>query len=86
MQVLVVVALIVEKIWNFEVNCVKDNGAQNIGQGHRVRVPAKAGHARFDANVELQHKCWQTDGQKSGRLCRNLLQAEVWQKYIFIYW
>ena len=34
MQGLVVVCLIVEKIWNFNVNCVKVNGAQNIGQGH----------------------------------------------------
>ena len=34
MQGLVVVRLIVEKIWNVNVNCVKVNGAQNIGQGH----------------------------------------------------
>ena len=32
MQGLVVVHLIVEKIWNVNVNCVKVNGAQNIGQ------------------------------------------------------
>ena len=36
MQGLVVVRLIVEKIWNVNVNCVKVNGAQNIGQGHWV--------------------------------------------------
>ena len=40
---LVVVCLIVEKIWNVNVNCVKVNGAQNIGQGHWVNVPAKSG-------------------------------------------
>ena len=34
MQGLVVVRLIVEKIWNFNISCVKVNGAQNIGQGH----------------------------------------------------
>ena len=34
MQGLVVVRLIVEKIWNVNVNCVKVNGAQNI---HRSR-------------------------------------------------
>ena len=37
MQGLLVVRLIVEKIWNVNVNCVKVNGAQNIGQGHWVR-------------------------------------------------
>ena len=40
MQGLVVVRLIVEKIWNFNLNYVKVNGAQNIGQGHWVDVPA----------------------------------------------
>ena len=44
MQGLVVVHLIVEKIWNVNINCVKVNGAQNIGQGHRVKVPAKSLH------------------------------------------
>ena len=44
MQGLVVVHLIVEKIWNVNVNCVKVNGAQNIGQGHRAKVPAKSVH------------------------------------------
>ena len=38
MQGLVVVCLIVEKIWNVNVNCVKVNGAQNIGQGHWVNI------------------------------------------------
>ena len=43
MQGLVFVRLIVEKIWNVNVNCVKVNGAQNIGQGHWVNIPAKSG-------------------------------------------
>ena len=44
MQGLVVVCLIVEMIWNVDVNCdVKVNGAQNIGKGHWVNVPAKSG-------------------------------------------
>ena len=42
MQHLVVVCLIVEKIWNVNVNYVKVNGAQNIGQGRWVNVPAKS--------------------------------------------
>ena len=42
MQGLVVVRLIVEKIWNVNVNCVKVNGAQNIGR-HWVNIPAKSG-------------------------------------------
>ena len=52
MQGLVVVRLIVEKIWNVNVNCVKVTGAQNISQGHWVNVPGQdvremchAGHA-----------------------------------------
>ena len=36
MQGLMVVGLIVEKILNVDVKCVKGTGAQNIGQGHRV--------------------------------------------------
>ena len=45
MQDLVVVRLIVEKIWNININYVNVNGAQNIGQsqGHWVNVPAKSG-------------------------------------------
>ena len=34
MQGLIIVHLIVEKIWNANVNCVKVTGAQNIGHGH----------------------------------------------------
>ena len=43
MQGLVVVGLIVEKIWNIDVNCVKVTGARNIGQGHQVNIPVKSG-------------------------------------------
>ena len=43
MQGLVVVGLIVEKIWKVSVKSVKVTGVQNIGQGHRVNVPAKSG-------------------------------------------
>ena len=43
MQGLVVLGLIVEKIWNVNVNCVKVTGTRKIGQGHRVNVPAKSG-------------------------------------------
>ena len=42
MQDLVLVGLIVEEIWKVNVKCVKATGAQNIGQGHRVKVPAKS--------------------------------------------
>ena len=44
MQGLMVVGLIVEEILNVDVKCVKGTGAQNIGQGHRVKVPAKSVH------------------------------------------
>ena len=40
MQGLVVVGLIFEEISNINVKCVKDTEVQNIGQGHRVKVPA----------------------------------------------
>ena len=39
-----VVGLIVEEISNVEAKCVKVIGAQNIGQGHRVKVAAKSVH------------------------------------------
>ena len=58
MQGLVVVGLIVEKIWNINVNCVKVTRARNIGQGHRVDVPAKSGgqemcYARYDSCCKI---------------------------------
>ena len=43
MQGLVVVGLIFEEILNINVKWVKGNGVQ-IGQGHRVKVPAKSVH------------------------------------------
>ena len=44
LQGLMVVGLIVEEITNFDAKCVKVTGAQNIGQGHRVKVPAELVH------------------------------------------
>ena len=41
MQGLLVVGLIVEEILNVDV---KGTGAQNIGQGHRVKIPANSVH------------------------------------------
>ena len=41
---LMVVGLIVEEILNVDVKCIKGTGAQNIGQGHRVKLPAKSVH------------------------------------------
>ena len=37
------VGLIVE-LSNIDAKCVKVTGAQNIGQGHRVKVPAESVH------------------------------------------
>ena len=44
MQGLMVVGLIVEEILNIDIKCVKGTGAQNIGQGHRVKIPAESVH------------------------------------------
>ena len=44
MQGLMVVDLIVEEILNVDVKCVKGTRAQNIGQGHRVKIPAESVH------------------------------------------
>ena len=41
---LMIVGLIVEEISNVDAKCVKVTGAQNIGQGHRVKVPAESVH------------------------------------------
>ena len=38
---LVVVGLIVEEILNVDIKCVKVTGMENIGQSHRVKVPAE---------------------------------------------
>ena len=42
LQGLMVVGLIVEEILNVDAKYVKVTGAQNTGQGHRVKVPAKS--------------------------------------------
>ena len=42
LQGLMVVGLIVEEISNIDAKCVKVTGAQTIGQGHRVNVPAES--------------------------------------------
>ena len=44
MQGLMVVGLIVEEILNVNVKCIKGTGAQKIGQGHRVKIPAESIH------------------------------------------
>ena len=44
LQGLMVVGLIVEEISNVGAKCVKVTGAQNIGQGHRDKVPAELVH------------------------------------------
>ena len=44
MQGLMVVGLIVQEIRNVDVKCVKVIGTGNIGQGHRVKVPAESVH------------------------------------------
>ena len=44
MQGLVVVGLIVEEILNVKVKCVKGTGAQKIGQGHWLKIPAESVH------------------------------------------
>ena len=53
MQVLVVVGLTVVEIYNVDVKCVKFIGAQTIGQGHLVKVPAESVHLE-----EALRKCW----------------------------
>ena len=44
MQSLVARGLTLEEIWNVDINYVKVTGAQNIGQGHQVKVSAKSVH------------------------------------------
>ena len=44
MQGLVVVDLIGEAILNVDVKCVKVTAAQNIGQGHRIKVSVESVH------------------------------------------
>ena len=68
MQGLMVVGLIVEEILNVDVKCVKGTGAQNIGQGHRVKIPAKSVHIG-----EALCKVWWLEVlhlRRSGMLCK----------------
>ena len=44
LQGLMVVGLIIEEISNIDAKSVKVTGAQNIGQGHWVKVPAESVH------------------------------------------
>ena len=44
MQGLVVVGLLFEEIPKVGAKCVKVTGGQNIGLGHRVKVPAESVH------------------------------------------
>ena len=53
MQGLMVVGLIVEEILNVDVKCVKGTGAQNIGQGQQVKIPAESVHLG-----EALYKVW----------------------------
>ena len=53
MQGLMVVGLIVEEILNVNVKCVKGTGAQNIGHGHWVKIPAESVHQE-----EALYKVW----------------------------
>ena len=39
-----VVGLIIEEISNVDVKCIKGLAAQNIGQGHQVKIPAESVH------------------------------------------
>ena len=44
MEGLMVVCLLVKEILNVDIKCVKGTGAQNISQGHRVKIPAESVH------------------------------------------
>ena len=44
MQGLVVVGLEVEEVSYVDIKCDKVTGARNIGQCHRIKVPAKSVH------------------------------------------
>ena len=52
-----VVGLIVKEISNVEVKYVKVTAAQNIGQGHRVKVSAESVHLE-EALEEALCKVW----------------------------
>ena len=65
MQGLVVVGLIVEEILNVNVTCVKGTGAQHIGQGHRVKIPASTSTSRRST--------------MQGMVVRGLTLEELWK-------
>ena len=65
MQGLMVVGLIVEEIFNIDVKCIKGTGAQNIGQGHRVKIPAKSVHIYRRSTMK-------------GLVARGLTLEEIW--------
>ena len=44
LQGLMVIGLIVEEISNIDSKYVKVTGPQNVGQGHRVKIPAQSVH------------------------------------------
>ena len=64
MQGLMVVGLIVEEILNVDLKCVKGTGAQNIGQGHRVKIPAESSISRRST--------------MQGLVARGLTLEEIW--------
>ena len=51
-----VVGLIVEEISNVNAKCVKVTGAQHIGQGHQVKVPAESVH--LEKHYARFGSCW----------------------------
>ena len=63
MQGLMVVGLIVEEILKVDVKCVKGTGVQNIGHGHRVKIPTKSVHIEALCKV-----CWLEVLRRSGTL------------------
>ena len=69
MQGLVVVGLMVEEILNVDVKCVKCTGAQNIGQGHRVKIPAESVHPGEGLVAR---------GLVQGLVARGLTLEEIW--------
>ena len=77
MQGLMVVGLIVEEILNVDVKCVKGTGAQNIGQGHRDKIPAQSVHLG-----EALCKVWWLEVLHLRRLeCRRKLCQSLQPKY-----
>ena len=64
MRGLMVVGLIVEEILNVDVKCVKGTGAQNIGQGHRVKITCQVSTSRRST--------------MQGLVARGLTLEEIW--------